>query len=297
MNLDIGIVILHYNDAQMTESYIRNLNNLSWEDLRGHIIVVDNASPDGSGVLLKSKYADSKNVTVLINERNEGFARGNNVGIRYCHESLNAELIVVSNNDIIIEDEKFFLKLWDIYKQEKFAVVGPDIYSLKKEIHQSPIRNRLLTEEDVNDKINKIDKTLKKLMIIQKIHMYDTLSKMKRLLGKKPGIEGVHYSERQKNVVLQGAFFALSTKYMECYPQGLYEKTFLYMEEDILAYLCHKAGLYMLYTPELQVKHIDGYSTLKENGDRCKKYMFELRETKESCKKLIELMEDCNGNF
>ena len=87
MNLDIGIVILHYNDAQMTESYIRNLNNLSWEDLRGHIIVVDNASPDGSGVLLKSKYADSKNVTVLINERNEGFARGNNVGIRYCHES------------------------------------------------------------------------------------------------------------------------------------------------------------------------------------------------------------------
>ena len=54
MKLDIGIVILHYNDAQMTENYIRNLNNLNWEDIRWHIIVVDNASPDGSEFSLKA---------------------------------------------------------------------------------------------------------------------------------------------------------------------------------------------------------------------------------------------------
>lgn len=42
-----------------------------------HIIVVDNASPNKTGFQLK-KYGDDSTVTVLLSEKNLGFANGNN---------------------------------------------------------------------------------------------------------------------------------------------------------------------------------------------------------------------------
>ena len=93
---------------------------------------------------------------------------------------------------------------------------------------------------------------------------------------------------------MQGAFFVLSKLYDEYYPDGLYDGTFLFMEEDILAFRCRKKGLKILYTPELKVIHLDGYSTLKQKKNRCNKYIFELKETRKSCIIMLEMMQNEN---
>ena len=102
------------------------------------------------------------------------------------------------------------------------------------------------------------------------------------MLGKS-GKDSYLYDKKQYNVVLQGAFFVLTKKYLNKHPEGLYPGTFLYMEELILFYICFKENLDILYDPELKVLHFDGVSTRNKKNDRCDKYLFEMIETLKSC--------------
>ncbi len=288
-NYMICVVVLHYTDADMTCNYIDNLLNLDWSDIRYQMIIVDNASPDGSGELLKEKYAQNPSVDVVLLNTNEGFARGNNAGIKLAQDKYDPDLIIVSNNDIIIEDCAFPQKLCSIFARTHFDLFGPDIYSITRNYHQSPIRDHHLNINEINEKIKEIDKTLGKLRILDKLELYNILRNIKKKINPiTPNASD--YDKYQEDVVLQGAFFVLSKNYLSKYPDGLYPGTFLYMEEDILNYRISKSGLKSVYDPSICVKHLEGAATHKQSGDRCKKYIFELEQTRLSCLKMIEYM-------
>ncbi len=293
----IAVVILHYNNFIMTKNYIENLRRLNWHKINHKFIIVDNASPDNSGVLLKEAYQQMDDIEVLLLEKNLGFAKGNNVGILYARDVLKFELVVVSNNDIEIKTSTFPRQLLEMYEESCFAVYGPDIYSLNKKIHQNPFREKPLNKEEVLKEIKKIDKLLPLLKLIDKLKIYNFLSKVKSLLFRKKEIFSKYTEEPKINFVLHGAFFVLSEKYFEKYPDGLYDGTFLYMEEDILAYRCQKKNLKMLYDPKLAVIHFDGVSSLREAGDRCKKYIRELTEIRKSCINYINYMDNLNDDL
>ena len=74
-NKAFGFVVLHYLAYGMTRRCVDVLLS-TFKDEPIRIVVVDNASPDGSGVKLEEDYADASNVTVLRNSSNLGFARG-----------------------------------------------------------------------------------------------------------------------------------------------------------------------------------------------------------------------------
>lgn len=281
--IDIAIVILHYNDLVLTSNYIENIKALNWNSLTYKIIVVDNYSPDGSGKQLDVNFAQDEFVDVILSKDNLGFAKGNNLGICHAYECYGCDLIVVSNSDIQIQDKDFFIKLWEIYNNSNSAVIGPDIFSLNKNIHQSPISQQIMDFKSLKLLEQSISKKLKLLNIIKKLHIYNSLSIIKRKIRGKVGNDSVLYDEVQNNVVLQGAFFVLTKRYMSKHPLGLFPETFLYMEEHILAYICQKENLKLLYNPNLKVIHLDGYTTLKHKSDKCSKFIFELTETLKSC--------------
>lgn len=66
---NVTIVIVNYNTRELLKSRL--------SDLRGHVIVVDNGSTDGSVEEVKSAKID-----LIVNTKNIGFARANNQGIR-----------------------------------------------------------------------------------------------------------------------------------------------------------------------------------------------------------------------
>ncbi|EMF0409107.1 glycosyltransferase, partial [Enterococcus faecium] len=72
----IGFEVLHYETInetiQCVESILSNVINPV-------IVVVDNASSNNSGNELIEKFKSYDNVFVLINEKNLGFAKGNNI--------------------------------------------------------------------------------------------------------------------------------------------------------------------------------------------------------------------------
>lgn len=287
----IDVVILHYNNLEDTTQYVENLRRLNWSEIQYHFIIVDNASPDGSGKQLEQLYREDPVVRVLLSQENLGFAKGNNLGITYAAEQFGSDFIAVSNNDIEIRDLDFFQTLCSLYDRESFAVCGPDIYSVGKQFHQSPIRTQLLTEKELETSLTVMAKKLRQLRLLKKLRLYEPLRKIKHLLGRGAGgISAKNPDSVQYDVVVHGAFFVLTQEYLARYPWGLYPETFMYQEEDILAYLCARKQLKIRYCPELKVLHYDGVATLKAAGKRVDKYIFELENTMQSATKHLELM-------
>ncbi len=81
LKVDVSIVIVSYNTLQLTteciESIFKNVKGVTLE-----VVVVDNDSPDNSGVELKKLETKFKGLTVIASKDNLGFARGNNLGIK-----------------------------------------------------------------------------------------------------------------------------------------------------------------------------------------------------------------------
>ena len=130
-----AFVVLHYRAIDYTRKCVENIKALEGEK---RIIVVDNASPDGSGAILKEEYRGDKEVCVLLNRENSGFARGNNFGVRYSKCKFSPDFTVVLNNDVEITQRDFISKIDSIYQAHPFDLLGPDIVSVFSGIHQSP---------------------------------------------------------------------------------------------------------------------------------------------------------------
>jgi GT2 family glycosyltransferase len=115
----VSVVVLNWNGEEDLSKCLQSLSRQSYP--RYEIIVVDNASTDGS-VESAEKYPQAK---IIVNDRNLGFAEGNNIGIR---ES-SGEIIALVNNDIVA-DEKWISELVKtIEKDPTIGLVGGTIYS------------------------------------------------------------------------------------------------------------------------------------------------------------------------
>ena len=60
-------------------------------------------------------------------DKNNGFAKANNIGCKYAKEKYKPNYLVVINNDIVITDDKFEEKIDECYKKTKFHILGPKI--------------------------------------------------------------------------------------------------------------------------------------------------------------------------
>ena len=100
----ICFVILNYKTwreaAACAESILKTQQG---QDIR--IVLVDNGSGNGSEESLREEFAGEKRVHVIASEKNLGFARGNNLGIRYAKDfestfSITAKLKLSSTNSL-----------------------------------------------------------------------------------------------------------------------------------------------------------------------------------------------------
>ena len=120
----VCFVVLHYMVVEETKKCIESIQRINGEK---KIIIVDNASKNDSGLEIQQMYKNDNDIEVIINDQNLGFANGNNIGYQKAL-IYNPDFIVVMNNDIEITQEDFIERVNNTYNEEKFAVLGPDIY-------------------------------------------------------------------------------------------------------------------------------------------------------------------------
>lgn len=97
--MDLSIIIPSYNTKDLLDRCLSSIvTSLDGSTLQYEIIVVDNASKDGTIGLLNKKYP---RVHKIFNKENIGFGKANNVGIKSAH----GKTILLLNSDIKVEDQ------------------------------------------------------------------------------------------------------------------------------------------------------------------------------------------------
>lgn len=301
--IDFGIVILHYLNIDDTYETVQSFKErLDTDNYR--LVIVDNASPDGSGKILMEKYQADEKVVVILNEKNLGFSAGNNIGIEYMHQNYSFEFLVLSNNDIYLYEENFYKKVKQEYEISQFAVMGPLIMTVEGKCDANPISDKPYSKEDSLAEIAQYKKWIKlgEKGLYPLYARYDYYMKKffssyrNRHTGviQKDRSNGLFLKKRD-SIVLHGCFLIFSQTYFEKF-RGLDERTFMYSEENILYWHLKALGMNMLYFPEIAIYHKEGASVNKAFKDNENAKMFRYKMKIEAHQSYIKLMDEfANG--
>lgn len=92
--MDLSVVIVGWNARHYLELCLRSLTEAPLRRSM-EILVVDNASSDGSAEMIEARFPQVK---LIRNAENLGFSKGNNVGIRQCQ----GRYVALVNPDVIV---------------------------------------------------------------------------------------------------------------------------------------------------------------------------------------------------
>lgn len=244
----IAAVVLNYKTWQ---DAVNCVNDLKAQDHPyKHIVVVENGSGNESAAELTKRFSDDPLVTVLVSDKNLGFARGNNLGIRYAHEKLGYDTVFVVNSDTRIPATLFS----EIAKLDVNGVgaVSPTVVL--------PTGERQVFDANSDDAdllakttvINLVKANIASLPVIRKIYG-------KRAAGR-ANEPAVGLVPQPKAAVLYGCSYFLTPDFFKFYPM-LYPRTFLFGEEINLLICLKRAGLRSIYAETTPMTHIGGRST------------------------------------
>jgi N-acetylglucosaminyl-diphospho-decaprenol L-rhamnosyltransferase len=121
--MDLGIVILNYNTRDLLRDCLRSL-----QETRGvafEVIIVDNASRDGSVEMLRAEFPHTR---VIASERNGGYAYGNNLALREFLARPNPpRALMLLNTDTVVPPDALKLLLDFLDTQPDAGIVGPKL--------------------------------------------------------------------------------------------------------------------------------------------------------------------------
>ena len=142
----VFIIILQYNHPQDTIRCLDSVRKLNYPNF--HVVVVDNASERSekdniinylNSQLLQGRTLDPEpsktsygaglqkgSTLILQNEKNLGYAGGNNVGIRYALEH-GADYVFILNNDTTVPPDMLDKLVAVAESDSKIGIVGPAI--------------------------------------------------------------------------------------------------------------------------------------------------------------------------
>ncbi len=128
MNKKIFVIILNYNGRDTLERCLRSV--FRSQNVNFTVVVVDNASEDGSFEEVRKNWP---RVNLIRNDKNLGFAAGNNVGIRFALER-DADYVFLLNNDAEILPDTLERLLEAAERNRRPSVLCPLIETPKGKI-------------------------------------------------------------------------------------------------------------------------------------------------------------------
>jgi len=219
----ISIVILNWNGIEFIRGCIDSVINQDYKNLE--IIVVDNASTDGSPEMIEKEYKD---VILLRNKENLGFGGGNNVGIKYAH----GDYIVILNNDTELDRSCISEMKKAIERDKRYGSCASKIY--------------LKFEEDTLDAAGIVvypDGLSIGRGRLERGYLYDKEEEVFCASG----CCCMHRKEMLEDIKVEDEYYD--------------EDFFAYADDTDLGWRAHLRGWKCIYTPEAKVYHLHSAST------------------------------------
>ncbi len=114
-----AVIVLTHNALEYTRQCVASL--LNHTDPRHELIFVDNASSDGTPGYLRELAASHPRCRIILNERNLGFAAGNNIGLA----TATAEHLVLLNSDVVVTADWLEGLLNTACRHPRAGLIGP----------------------------------------------------------------------------------------------------------------------------------------------------------------------------
>jgi len=238
--MKLSIIIVSWNVEEDLVNCLKSVEkNKPCEEFE--IIVVDNASTDGSVDTIKSSFPDVK---IIANSGNLGFSAANNRAIKIAK----GKYIFLLNPDTIVYQSSLDTLIAYLDDHADVGACGPKFLDADGKAHSSvgyaPTFRALLYGRTF----------LRSLGIFRRSH--------KKLTDRK-----FDYDKSGDAEQLSGAALMVRRSVMEEIG-SMDENFFMYYEDVDLCLRIRKAGFKMVYVPESIITHIGGKSTEQVSADR-----------------------------
>ena len=229
-SVDVTILIVNYNTIAM----LRDCLNSIKERVKGvsyEIVVVDNASKDGSADMVSAEFPE---VHLVASQVNHGFAKGNNVGM----EQAGGEFLFYLNPDTLLLNDAVTILVNYLKAHPEAGIVGPRLFLDTLGKHHPSMR-RFTTPNDI---------------LIRHLPSYRHYQAIReKYLVIKDKVRSVDWL---MGAALMGRLDVLREL------GGFDEAFFVYSEEeDLCRRLYYKKGLQVHYVPEAKIVHLGGGSS------------------------------------
>lgn len=242
-----SIIIVNYNTYQLTCNCIESV--AKYTSLPHEIILVDNASTECNPDLFKEKFPFIK---LVKNPLNNGFAAGNNLGIKYA----TGDLILLLNSDTYLTEDAISKTATYLLSQNKTGVVGCKMLYPDSTLQYTARRFRSIQWE-LLDWFRPV------------LYVLSYQSRAKLMLGKY--FNGDFNTESDW---LNGAFFMFHKDILAHLPQQkLDERFFMYGEDHLWCWQIQQAGFVNYFYSETSIVHISSGSTSIEKQLNLRKLM------------------------
>lgn len=130
---NVAVIVLNYNNANDTICCIKSLFGLN--NLPGAIVIVDNNSNKDDikkiRYYIKEKLDSINKVYFLQLNSNDGYAKGNNLGIQFIQKNKNIKAYWILNNDTIVDSISLDTLCARMNKEDKASIIGSTIIHMR----------------------------------------------------------------------------------------------------------------------------------------------------------------------
>lgn len=240
--LDVSVVIVTYRNREQIGDCLASVEaSLADSGLASEIVVVDNASHDGTAELIASRFPQ---VRLIANERNRGFAAGVNQGIRVSR----GRVVVLLNPDTRVVGDALARLVRFLDRHPTVGAVGPRLRYPDGRIQ--PTRRRFPTVLTGFLESTLVQDYWKDNRVLRRYYVADRSD-----------------TEQQDVDWLVGACLAIRRDALVTV--GLLdERFFLYSEEVEWFWRLRRAGWRVVYLPDAEVIHLEGASSEPESAFR-----------------------------
>ncbi len=246
----VSVIIVNYNVRAFLENALLSIQK-AMTMVEGEIIVVDNASDDGSVEMVKQKFPGVK---LIINERNLGFAAANNIAIRESQGSY----ILLLNPDSVLQEDTLKIMINFLDQRQDVGLAGCKILNPDGTL-QLACRRSFPTP----------------WVAFTKITGLSTLFPTTAFFGK----YNLAYLDPDKTYevdAVSGSFMFVRRKVIDIVG-GLDEQFFMYGEDLDWCYRIKQAGWKIYYVHETKVIHYKGESVRRSDIDEIKLFYEAMR--------------------
>lgn len=241
--MDLSIVIVSHNTCALLDDCLQSLARAAVPAGGMEIIVVDNASRDGSAQMVREKYPE---VCLLVCEQNLGFAAANNRGTAVSR----GEYVLFLNSDTVVEER---------------ALVEPLAY-LRAHPEVGSLTAKLIYPTGERDPDNHRGFPTPWNALCR-------FTGLSQLFPRNPRFNGYYQSDKDFDAihavdVIAGSFMMMPRRVFE--ELGGWDETYFFYGEDIdFCYRIRQAGYAIIYYPHVEVLHYKGASSglRKESAD------------------------------